>query len=220
MTSPEHTLVGIHFAIACGLHRRWGWSSVLLAGIASNLPDWDGLPMLIDMQRFEAGHRVWGHNVVSIVLSSIVLIWTEVRYGWINRLSHWTISNLSSSELRGEVGIEGNTSNLATRRMYVQWTTGMIVAISVQCLHLPCDMVVSGGFGLNDWSVKPWWPFSQAEYVLPLIPWGDIGPTVIMMAGVILGAKRPGKLSKVSAVTLIVLIAYLLARGWSRGILS
>jgi purine-cytosine permease-like protein len=81
-------------------------------------------------------------------------------------------------------------------------------------------MVVSGGFGLNDWSVKPWWPFSQAEYVLPLIPWGDIGPTVIMMAGIILGAKRPDKLSRISTVTLMVLIAYLLVRGWSRGILT
>ncbi|MEZ6077098.1 MAG: hypothetical protein R3C56_15950 [Pirellulaceae bacterium] len=53
---------------------------VALAGIASNLPDWDGLPMLFDMARFEHGHRVWGHNVTSIALSSLIVATLQYRF--------------------------------------------------------------------------------------------------------------------------------------------
>ena len=83
MTTPEHTLVGIHTAIAIGAHRRFGWMVIVLAGIASNLPDWDGLPMLVDMARFESGHRVWGHNFFWIILSSLIVAWSQVRYHWV-----------------------------------------------------------------------------------------------------------------------------------------
>jgi membrane-bound metal-dependent hydrolase YbcI (DUF457 family) len=205
MTTPEHTLVGIHLALAAGFHRYW--PAVALAGIASNMPDWDGLPMLVDMQRFEAGHRVWGHNLLAIVLSSLVLGWSEARYHWIERVGKRVRRYFSKTESRLDVSLSFSRALLAF----------IPVALVAQLVHLPCDMVVSGGEGLSDWLVRPFWPFSNAGFVFPLIPWGDVGPTVILMAGAIVIAKWPTRVSAIATVTLLVLCLYLLARGWSRG---
>ena len=213
MTTPEHTLVGIHFAFAVGLHRYFGWRSVAMAGVASNIPDWDGLPMLFDMQRFESGHRVWGHSVISLITSSFLLGWTQVLWDWIGTVANWSRAKLSTtppqvviqrSRLLGGTGVLAFTS----------------IALIAQALHLPCDMVVSGGNGLTDWAIQPWWPFSNASYVFPLIPWGDVGPTVILMVGIIVIAKRQVLISRTSSLTLITLCAYLIIRGWSRGIIN
>jgi membrane-bound metal-dependent hydrolase YbcI (DUF457 family) len=211
MTTPEHTLMGIHAAFALGWHRALGWSAVVMAGVASNVPDWDGLPMLFDMSRFEVGHRVWGHNIFAIFLSSLVLGWTQYRFHWIESVANW---------------IEGKIPSLATELPVTPHSSkriGLIalagVAMFAQLLHLPCDMVVSGGNGLTDWEIRPFWPLSKAGYVFPMIPWGDVGPTVILMSGVICSAKWPAHLSKVSLITLLVLCVYLLGRAWMRGIL-
>jgi hypothetical protein len=99
MTTPEHKLVGIHVAIALGIHRRWGWKTVALAGLASNIPDWDGVPMMFDMHRFEDGHRVWGHNAMAIVLTSLVVGWIQSRYSWIEKIEHWIRFKVSSITL-------------------------------------------------------------------------------------------------------------------------
>lgn len=210
MTSPEHTLVGIHFAFAMGLHRFVGWRGVAMAGVASNLPDWDGIPMLFDMQRFEGGHRVWGHGILSIVLSSLLIGFIQIRWDWVGRVGNLFRSYLPSA------GIDANPQS-------TRWLEGGLVFASIgmcaQLLHLPCDMVVSGGNGLSDWAIQPWWPFSSAAYVYPLIPWGDIGPTVILMGGIIAIAKRKAHLSQTSWLTIVSLCAYLVVRGWMRGTL-
>ncbi len=207
MTTPEHTLVGIHAAIAVGAHRRFGWMVIVLAGIASNLPDWDGLPMLVDMARFESGHRVWGHNFFWIILSSLIVAWSQVRYHWIE-----SVCMRSNRFLPNEFRFEKST-------VIVPLFVLVLVCFSAQAIHLPCDMVVSGGNGLSDWHIKPLWPVYNVGYVFPLIPWGDFGPTVILMTGAILLAKVPTRLSLVSAATLICLCAYLSIRGWMRGML-
>lgn len=206
MTTPEHTLVGIHLAVATGCHRYWGWPAVALAGIASNVPDWDGLPMLVDMQRFEVGHRVWGHNLLAIILSSLVLGWTQARFHWLELIGVWARRFLPSQEADLQ-------RSLTFARGLLVYT---LIACVVQLAHLPCDMVVSGGSGLTDWLVRPFWPFSNAGYVLPLIPWGDVGPTVILMAGAIALAKMPTRVSVVSALTLVLLSVYLILRGTMR----
>ncbi|QDU54761.1 metal-dependent hydrolase [Aeoliella mucimassa] len=212
MTTPEHTLVGVHTALATGLHRRFGWQVVVLAAVASNLPDWDGLPMLIDMARFESGHRVWGHNLLAITLSSVLVATLQWRFHLIDRLAHklrrWKPADFSLAE----------TSDMV--RGPAPWSVLLVVCLVAQLLHLPCDMVVSGGKGLSDWQVQPFWPWSDTGYALPLVPWGDVGPTVILMLGVIAVAKLPRRATMVSAATLVVLIAYLLLRGWSRGVVG
>ena len=202
MTTPEHTLVGIHLAVALGVYSRFGWPAVALAGVASNLPDWDGLPMLLDMARFEKGHRVWGHNLMAIVVSSILLAGSEVRFRWIEWFAGWLGRFVpGASPLRSGVA--------------VGWAF-FLIAMVAQCVHLPCDMVVSGGQGLTDWPVQPWWPLSKIGYTFGLIPWGDVGPTLILMLGAIVLAKGFSPRC-VSAGTLISLVGYLMVRGWMRG---
>jgi hypothetical protein len=94
-----------------------------------------------------------------------------------------------------------------------------LAAFVVQLLHLPCDMVVSGGNGLSDWKVQPSWPFDDVGYAFPLSPWGDVGPTVVLMLGALLLAKFPNRISVISISTLVCLLAYLLLRGWARRVL-
>lgn len=207
MTTPEHTLVGIHAAIAAGAHQRFGWTFVALAGIASNFPDWDGLPMLFDMSRFESGHRVWGHNLFWIAISSLVVATLQHRYRFIESIA-----------MRLKKYLPKEFSNEQPPIVLSSFTV-FLVCFVVQTIHLPCDMVVSGGYGLSDWHIKPFWPISDIGYVYPLIPWGDIGPTLIMMGGAIMLAKYPKRLRLQSTVTLAVLCAYLLIRGWARSIL-
>jgi len=211
MTTPEHTLVGIHFALATGLHRFVGWRGVVMAGVASNIPDWDGIPMLFDMERFESGHRVWGHGILSIVLSSLLIGFSQSRWDWIGCIAGWFRGILPSSTLvsdsrlpEWQIGVRGGLVFTA-------------IGLGAQLLHLPCDMVVSGGNGLSDWAIQPWWPFSTAAYVYPLIPWGDVGPTVILMAGIIGIAKRNSHVSETSWLTILTLCGYLLVRGWIQG---
>lgn len=206
MTTPEHTLVGIHLALAAGCHRYWGWPSVALAGIASNVPDWDGLPMLVDMQRFESGHRVWGHNLLAILLTSLLLGWSQSKFHWLEWIGVRVRRLLPACETKSQ-------PSLTFAHGLFVFT---LLALVAQLVHLPCDMVVSGGTGLTDWLVRPFWPVSNAGYVYPLIPWGDVGPTVILMAGAIALAKLPTRLTIVSTLTLFVLLLYLFLRGWMR----
>ncbi len=215
MTTPEHTLVGIHLAIAAGCHRWAGWPLVGLAAVASNMPDLDGLPMLIDMQRFEQLHRVLFHNFLAIALTSVVLACAESYWRWIGRLSRWLMLKFATSA-------SSSTSERAEDSQGPAWMIGVFFATSfcAQAVHLPCDMVVSGGAGLSDWHVLPFWPFSDRGFVFALIPWGDIGPTLILMAGMIWMAKRKSGLSRIALITLSTLVIYLLVRGWMRGAIA
>lgn len=223
MTTPEHALVGIHAAFSVGVHRRLGWQAVALAAVASVLPDWDGLLILIDIRLFDQGHRVWGHNLISITLTSLLLAISEVRWSWISKLGNLLVKHLPRLRETRAIDRDGRHTECACynkshplSEYHPVFSSLLFVAILSQLLHLPCDMVVSGGGGLADWEIQPWWPFSDRGYVFPLIPWGDVGPTVILMAGVIIAAKRPERTSAISAITLTLLVAYLLLRGWTR----
>lgn len=202
MTSPEHTMVGVLGAMALGLHKRFGWQIVAFAAVISNVPDMDGLPMLFDMERFESGHRVWGHNFLLIVATSICLGWTQARFKWIQKIVAYAIDFLPSEVNRSQ----------PSRHLPIPILVLIFVGIGFQTLHLVCDMVVSGGQGLSNWPVKPFWPIWQVGYVYPLIPWGDVGPTVVMMAGII-GIAKFGRDQLFATLTLILLVAYLFFRG-------
>lgn len=212
MTTPEHALIGIHVAFALGCHRCFGWASVAMAGVASIVPDWDGLAMLVNMQRFEAGHRVIGHNVFLVAVCALSLGWTEGRFRWIERIG----SLVQRKFWRMKV----DPANLSPRFSVAASTIIFAcVALVAQLLHLACDIMVSGGNDLPDWRIRPFWPMSNTGYVFPLIPWGDIGPTVILMLGIICAAKRPRYVSTISGCTLVVLVVYMVVRGWFRGTL-
>lgn len=203
MTTPEHTLVGIHVALACGRDRRWGWRAVALAGLMSNGPDWDGLPMLFDMARFEQGHRVWGHNLLVITLISLLVAAVLSRFDLIGLVGKRIVGRFGGQELKAVI---------LNDAVPLGFGAALLTCLTAQMIHLPCDMVVSGGRGLSHWHVKPFWPVSDAGYVYPMIPWGDVGPTVVMMAGVIVMAKRRKDVAATSAATLACLVGYLVLR--------
>ena len=209
MTTPEHTLVGILGAMAMGLHARMGWAVIAFAAVASNVPDFDGLPMLYDMERFEAGHRVWGHNFFAIVASASLLAASQHFFGWIE----WTAQR-TSSLFPSDI-----TVPTTTERNRIGLTTLFAVGVFFQCVHLLCDMLVSGGQGLSDWHVKPFWPMNNSAFVYPLLPWGDIGPTAIMMGGVI-GIAKLGNAKRIAIICLGLLWAYMAFRGYARGMLQ
>ena len=211
MTTPEHTLVGIHLALALGFQCRLGWRGVALAGVAANVPDWDGVPMLLDMPRFESGHRVWGHNVLAIVATSWLLGVSQTRWDWLGRFAAWIVPKLKM--LPQAPDDLGKVATLRGRSGWAKLLAFTFVATLSQLVHLPCDMVVSGGAGLSDWPIRPWWPIANVPYVYPLIPWGDVGPTLILMTGMIVIAKRGRGVRSSSCCTLAVLVAYLVARG-------
>lgn len=81
-------------------------------------------------------------------------------------------------------------------------------------------MTVSGGKGLSDWPIQPLWPFSNVGYVFPLVRWGDIGPTIIMMGAAIVAAKYSQRARVVSIVGLASLIAYMIVQGFRSGVFS
>ncbi|MEZ6048772.1 MAG: metal-dependent hydrolase [Planctomycetaceae bacterium] len=207
MTTPEHTLVGIHGAFLLGLPAKMGWAVVVLIALVSNVPDLDGLPLLISVQQFESGHRVWGHNFLVIGITSLLLAWTQARYHWIERAAR-KVKKILPAETEA-------TLNQPEREISLLPLMGVLFLF--QSLHLVCDLVVSGGHGLSDWHVLPFWPFSDTGYVFPLIPWGDVGPTVILMIGTITLAKMPNRTRTVAGLTLVMLCGYLVGRGLMRG---
>ena len=121
--------------MALGLHKRFGWRIVAFAAVISNVPDMDGLPMLFDMERFESGHRVWGHNFFLIVATSICLGWTQARFKWIQKIVAYAIDFLPSEVNRSQ----------PSRHLPIPILVLIFVGIGFQTLHLVCDMVVSGG---------------------------------------------------------------------------
>jgi hypothetical protein len=208
MTTPEHALVGVHLAIASRCFRLWSWRAVALAAVMSNAPDWDGVPMLFDMGRFEHGHRVWGHNLPVILLVSVAVAMI---------LSQWDLIGAIGKRISGKFGSATIISDPLDGQNLLGFAAALTTAFVSQAMHLPCDMVVSGGGGLSHWHVKPFWPIADNGYVYPLIPWGDIGPTIIMMAGLIVMAKRQRNLAVTAAGSLATVIVYMLARKFLMG---
>lgn len=207
MTSPEHTLTGILGALSLGLHSRFGWTAIAFAAVVSNIPDLDGLPMIFDMERFEEGHRVWGHNLLAITVTTILIGLLQFRLQWIEWISLRTARFLPS-------GTDMQKLSDAPR---INLFPLILIGLVFQCLHLICDITVSGGQGLSDWHVKPFWPINDAGYVFPLIPWGDVGPTVIMMPGMI-GIAKMGHARRIATLALCLLCIYMLSRGYARGV--
>jgi membrane-bound metal-dependent hydrolase YbcI (DUF457 family) len=205
MTSLEHALIGIHSALALGLQRRVGWSAVACAGAASMLPDWDGLPMLFDMARFEPGHRVWGHSLVVMAATSLLLAIVFVRWDLIGK---WAARCAKRIHLLS--GTPDGPSSLHWGGMTI--ASAFVIAFVAQGMHIPCDMVVASGQGLANWPVQPWWPLSRNGYAYPMIFWGDPSVTVILMAGLIVVAHRRRNVCLISSATLGILIAYLVVR--------
>ena len=218
MTTFEHVMLGANGALAFGLHKKFGWNVVALAGIAAAAPDWDGLPMMVDMARFESGHRVWGHNLLACLILGFIVASLDVRFrftDWIvkqlNRLVPSSELNKVDTEEHGNRNQPGSSESSQPVLFWLAW--GVIASLSAMT-QIPADAVVSGGEGLSHWALKPLWPFSKAEFIYPLVPWGNVGATMIFAGGMICLAKFPRRAQLVATLTLGLVGGFMLS--WSR----
>jgi len=205
MTTFEHAMVGVNGALALGLHHSLGWKIIALSAVAAIAPDWDGLPMLIDMEAYEHGHRVWGHSILSCVLLGMLLGAIDWRFDLIGRFSTLFRRFEPFAEVRSVLCVR--TEN-HWRHLFIWMTIATMFALT----QLPADAVVSGGKGLSDWPLKPFWPFSSTELVYPMIPWGDIGPTVIFGVGMLALIRWREHTRWIAISTLLCVTGYLLIR--------
>jgi hypothetical protein len=57
------------------------------------------------------------------------------------------------------------------------------------------------------------WPFSSAICAYPLVPWGDIGATLIFVAAMFAMLRWPARIRAIAAGSLIAVVAYMVVRG-------
>lgn len=207
MTTLEHALLGVNAALALGLHKRFGWRVVPLAAIAAVAPDWDGIPMLFDMARFESGHRVWGHNVLACAVVGLLLVVLDHRFNY----TGWIAKQFAKLNSKGKPASD-LTSVLADRGKF-RWISWFAIATTAALTQIPADLVVSGGSGLSNWPLKPLWPFSTVECVYPLVPWGNVGVTVIFAIAMLGQAKFPSRAQSIAIGALASMTAYILLWG-------
>ena len=218
MTTFEHAMLGINGALAFGLHEKFGWRIVALSGVAAVAPDWDGIPMLFDMARFESGHRVWGHNLISCLLLGLLLGTLDFRFGF----SKWIVRQFAKLKTNGtdSGSVSANQQSL-NEEPHVQrnprWFTLVAVSTIAALTQIPADALVSGGQGLSDWALEPFWPFSAFEFVYPMLPWGNIGLTVIFAIGMLALAKKPHRAKLIAIAALGFVIGYIIVWGTTNG---
>lgn len=199
-------MLGANGVIASGLHRRFGWQLVALAGIAAIAPDWDGLTVLFDTSLFDQGHRVWGHNVFACCLTGALIGVLDYRLDLIGRAARWFTRFPALAGLR-DVTVS-QQDQTCTRLI-----TWMLVAITSALSQIPADAVVSGGQGLGDWPIKVLWPVSDVEVVYPMVPWGDPGITIVFCIGMLVAARTRDRLQLIAGATLLSVAGYILIRG-------
>ncbi len=210
MTTFEHAMLGINGALATGLHRKHGWKIVSLAGIAAIAPDWDGLPMLIDMAAYEQGHRVWGHNVLACFLLALILASLDYRFDLASRIAKRLARLGPFREIQPYVNLR---SSWPTRTQVVWVFVAFVAALS----QIPADAVVSGGDGLSDWPLQPLWPFSNFGLIYPMVPWGNVGATLLFAVGMLMMVRYTTKLQSIAIATLAAVSSYIVVWGlWIR----
>ena len=74
---------------------------------------------------------------------------------------------------------KGEGTDFPAPELALWLAVGVLAAYS----HLLVDVFFSAGKGQPVWGVPLCWPFSNAAWAYPLVPWGDVGATVIFAAG-------------------------------------
>jgi hypothetical protein len=91
--------------------------------------------------------------------------------------------------------------------------TWILVAIVAALSQLPVDMVISGAATLSDWELRPFWPFSNVAWVFPMVRWGDVGITLIFVAGMFAMVRWRSRLQLIACLTLASVVFYAVVRG-------
>jgi membrane-bound metal-dependent hydrolase YbcI (DUF457 family) len=204
MTVYEHAMLGATLALAVNAHRRHGWGLVAAAAAAGALPDWDGLSLALGPTAYADVHRVWGHNLLAAAVAGAVA-------GALGYLCHRSV-RVRRAALRllpPSASADTAPPPFAPHALAVWVTVGVVAALS----HLPADLIYSGGAGLPDWPVPLLWPFSRCGYSFPLVPWGDLGVTLLFVGAMFALYRWPRSARAVATLTLAAGAAYLVLRG-------
>lgn len=205
MTVFEHALVGIDGALAAGLHRRYGWQIVALAGCAAVLPDWDGLTILCGAWLYAEGHRIWGHNLLIATLLGAVFAAMAYCLDVLTRIQRRLARRWPVFAVKGV--------RPASQRTLGGLTVWVLVGIAATYSHLLADLVFSHGAGLPEWGLPVLWPFSHATWAWPLALWGDVGTTIVLAVGMFAMLRWPGRIQSIAAGTLAAAVGYIALRG-------
>ena len=206
MTIYEHTMVGINGALAAGLQRRHGWQIIALAGVAAILPDCDGLTILLGFHYYAEAHRLWAHNLVVTGLLAAIASAVAYRLDAFTRIQGWLAERWELFSIRGAPA-ERPTRGAGELCLWL--AVGVLAAYS----HLAMDIMFSAGKNLGIWGVALFWPFSNDSYAYPLVPWGDIGATVIFAAAMFAMVRWPKRIRAIAAGSLLAVAAYMVVRG-------
>ena len=216
MTFFEHALVGANGAIALGLGKRYGWPLVAWAGVAAVIPDWDGLTIFFGGLSFADGHRVWGHNFLMTALIAAVVGYLFYRTKFLERtwqssVKRWPGLKMPSNQITGDCPENtGENSLVPARPTLFLW---IIVGVISSYSHLACDIIFASGENLPNWGVPLLWPFAKREFELPLIPWGDVGITIILGLSMFAMVRWPKRLQTIAAGSLFFSAIYAMLHG-------
>jgi membrane-bound metal-dependent hydrolase YbcI (DUF457 family) len=170
MTIYEHAMVGINGALALGLARRHGWQIAAWAGLAAVLPDLDGLTILLGLQCYAEGHRLWGHNLLVAGLVAAALSAAAYYTDAFTRLQRWFAKyRWAGAAKRGEdapqgwggsctatpasAANSGPSAQLPAQHPAAGLALWIVVGVAAAYSHLLMDVAFSAGRDLPIWGV-------------------------------------------------------------------
>jgi hypothetical protein len=237
MTTIEHAFLGVNLVLATGLERRYGWQLVVLSGFCAVVPDWDALTIIYSFEVFGEAHRVWGHNLLVCILVGLFIGYFDYFYDIVTRVSIFLLRLFRVSGLGNNFSVQGEDSELCQNHSKIHEAehasttsqsdcskvkliarTGygmgfifwLFFAVVSSLSHLLADVVSSGAEGLPDWELKLLVPFSDRGFVYPLHSWGDVGVTLIFIAGMFAMLKWQSKTKPIAILTLLAVTGYIL----------
>jgi hypothetical protein len=83
-----------------------------------------------------------------------------------------------------------------------------MVGTAAALSHLPADLIYNGHAQLPAWPVPLLWPFSERGWQLPIVPWGDLGTTAIMLVEMFALYRWPSRAQSIAWLTLAAIAAY------------
>jgi len=207
MTTTEHALLGGYLVLASRANRRCGWRLVAVAGAAAVVPDWDALTLLYSAALFDVAHRCWGHALVVCLPIAVLFAMLDHHFDCITRLTRRCVRLLR---------VAVDESQLVVRSTYTAkgcfaWSLAAVVAT---LSHVFADMLFSGNAQFTDWPIKILWPFSDTGLVYPMIPWGDVGVSVIFFLGLFAMLRWPKNVQPIALMILATTAVYGVTRAF------
>lgn len=207
MTLFEHAMLGVNGAFALGLDRRYGWRIVAFSGCLAALPDWDGLTVLFGLQWYAAAHRVWGHNLLVAGLVAMVVSALAWRFDWLGKTRRLLGKRWVVFAFPEEADVSNANQGFGGLRLWI--AVGVLATAS----HLAADVAFSAGKSLPEWKVPLFWPFSDEGVAWPMVAWGDVGTTLILVVGMFAMVRLPRWRRGIASAALVGVLGYIFVRG-------